>query len=351
MSAENAREKVEGIISKVGEAMERPLRAGISYAPCPGFESWEIMDCASKALVHAGFLEPFSVVVFDAVSLNISGDTLFSQGRISEAVVEYEKALILDPSEKNVLNSLGVCYGHLGQAQKALDCFKKALSAAPEDFMAYYNLGYALMSQGKLEQARVNLEKSLDINPGHGDTLFQLGCLAQTQGRLQEALDYFKSAAKSPGCRQAVHRRLGEALAAAGHLQEAEEAFNRAVKANGNDAQALSSLAGLYLDRHANLEIALSLAKRAASLEPESARHQRVCARALVSLDRLDEASELLEKGVAQYGKDPYMAVQRGDLEALRGNKKVARKEYERALSLEPQLEAAKSGLKNLGEE
>ncbi|KIX15713.1 tetratricopeptide repeat protein [Dethiosulfatarculus sandiegensis] len=351
MSADKAREQVQEIIGKVGEAMERPLRAGVSYAPCPGFEAWEIMDCASKALVHAGFLEPFCVVVFDAVSLNISGDTLFSQGRISEAVVEYEKALILDPSEVNVLNSLGVCYGHLGQAQKALECFEKALAAAPEDFMAYYNLGYALMSQGKLEQARGNLEKSLEINPGHGDTLFQLGCLAQTQGRLQEALENFKSAVKSPGCRQAVHRRLGEALAAAGHLQEAEEAFNRAVKANGNDAQALSSLAGLYLDRKANLEIALSLAKRASTLEPESARHQRVWARALVSLDRLDEASGLLKEAVSQYGKDPYMAVQRADLEALRGDLKLARKEYERALSLEPQLEAAKTGLEKLADD
>ena len=70
-----------------------------------------------------------------------------------------------------------------------------------------------------------------------------------------------------------MHRHLGEALAGAGRYAEAEEAFKEAVKKSPNDSAALSGLAGMYLDRGANLDIALSLARRARELEPGAARH------------------------------------------------------------------------------
>jgi tetratricopeptide (TPR) repeat protein/PleD family two-component response regulator len=342
---EHTQELLKEVLAQVGKDLERPLRAGVAGHPCPGFQAADTLDNAAKALVHAGFLEPGSVVIFDAVSLNVSGDALFAQGRISEAVVEYEKALVLQPQEPNVLNSLGVCYGHLGQTLKALEFFEKALEAAPEDFMAYYNLGYALMARGKMAEARQHLEKSLSFNPDHADTLFQLGRLAQSEGKLNEAMDYFNQAAQQDGCRRAVHRHLGEAMAAAGRFAEAEESFNQAVKINPNDAAALASLAGLYLDRNANLEIALSLGRRAHQLEPSAPRHYRVMARALTALKRLEEAGVLLNQAVTEHAQDPFLAVQRAQVLAAGGDKAAAKDELTRALSLEPNLESARQEL------
>jgi tetratricopeptide (TPR) repeat protein len=305
----------------------------------------EALDNAAKALVHAGFLEPGAVVIFDAVSLNVSGDELFGQGRLREAIRDYEKALLLSPQEPNVLNSLGVCYGHLGQADKALEFFQRALAASPQDFMAHYNLGYALMGQGRLAEARQNLEQSLSLSPDHADTLFQLGRLAQDEGRLEVALDFLGRASRQQGCRRAVYRHLGEALITAGRLGEAEDAFNQAVKVNPNDATALASLAGLYLERGANREIALSLARRARELEPQDSRYLRVLAQALAALDRREEAALLLRQGVAEHPGDAFLALQLARVEVARGQRDAAREEYRRALSLEPNLQAAREGL------
>lgn len=340
-----ARERAGQLMALLGDTTQRALRAGVAVHPCQGFEAADSLDNAAKALVHAGFLEPGAVVAFDAVSLNISGDTLFAQGRISEAVAEYERGLGLTPDEPNLLNSLGVSYGHLGQMDKAMAYFEKALEAAPDDFMAHYNLGYALMGQGRLAEARQRLEASLALEANHADTIFQLARLAQGEGRLAEALDLFSRAAQIPECRPAVHRHLGEALAASGRLSEAEDAFHKAVKVNPNDAAALASLAEMYLHREANLEIVLSLARKACELEPSAARHVRIMANALISLERWDEAGELLDQAVAQHPKDPFLALQAARLLAARGEAAAARDEFIRALSLEPNLEEARAGL------
>jgi len=350
VDAEAARAAAEELIARLADTTQRALRAGVAVHPCPGFEPAEALDSAAKALVHAGFLEPGAVVVFDAVSLNISGDALFAQGRISEAVAEYERGLGLAQEEPNLLNSLGVSYGHLGQMDKAMAYFERALEAAPDDFMAHFNQGYALMGQGRLSEARQRLEASLALEPNHADTIFQLGRLAQGEGRLAEALGLFSRAAQIPECRPAVHRHLGEALAASGRLSEAEEAFHKAVKVNPNDAAALASLAEMYLHRDANLEIVLSLARKARELEPSATRHVRIMARALISLKRWDEAAGLLGQAVDQDPKDPFIALQSARLHVARGAIASARDEFIRALSLEPNLEEARAGLAALQE-
>ena len=347
-SPEELRAKLESALAKAASSVERPLRAGVAGHPTDGFGAGQALDNAGKALVHAGFLEPGSSILFDEVSLNVSGDALFAQGRIAEAVVEYEKALAMNPVDAFVLNSLGVCFGHLGQMDQAVEYFKRAQKAEPEDFMAYYNLGYALMAQGKMNEAAGQLGKGLELNPNHGDSLFQLGRLAQSEGRLNEAVDYFRKAAKKDDCPSAVYRSLGETLAARGNKDEAEKAFKQAVKHNSNDAAALSSLAGLYLDREANLEIALSLARRAKELEPRAARHVRVTARALHALGQSEDALKLLQKGRKAHPEDPFLAVLLGKVLTALGREVEARDAYTQALALEPNLESARKGLSEL---
>ncbi len=279
----------------------RPVRAGVAAHPLEGFAKDEVLDNAAKALVHAGFLEPYAAVACDAVSLNVSGDALYNAGRLSEAVAEYEKALSLRADEPNVLNSLGVCHGRLGQMERAADYFGRAVTVAPGDFMAHYNLGLAWMNLGREAEAGPCLARSLELEPEHADTLFQLGALAQKQGNTNQALEHYRRAAARPECRPAVHCRLGQMLAASGQGAEAEAAFKEAVKHNPRDTAALGGLAVLYLDRGANSEIALSLARRAQQQEPEHPRHVGTVARALLALGQAQEASELLEEAVERF--------------------------------------------------
>ncbi|MCF8097652.1 MAG: tetratricopeptide repeat protein, partial [Desulfarculaceae bacterium] len=202
------------------------------------------------------------------------------------------------------LNSLGVCHGRLGQMDQAAECFRRAREVSPQDYMAHYNLGLALLRTGERQEAQACLEHSLELQPEHADTLYQLGCLAQNRGQTNRALDYLQRAATQPDCKKAVHCRLGQVLAAAGQGTEAEAAFKEAIKASPRDAAALSGLAGLYLEREANTDIALSLARRALQQEPGAAQHMLTAARALMKLGRTGQALDLLDDALARHPQD-----------------------------------------------
>jgi tetratricopeptide (TPR) repeat protein len=96
------------------ESSHETVSIGMASYPTLRFKKEEILDNAAKALDHAAFFGPASIVAFDAVSLNISGDNLYQHGDIDGAVREYKTAVMLDPSDINIHNSLGVCYGILG---------------------------------------------------------------------------------------------------------------------------------------------------------------------------------------------------------------------------------------------
>lgn len=347
--AEAAHHLAGRALTALAQADGRPVRAGVAAHPCPGFGAADALDNAAKALAHAGFLEPMSAVIFDAVSLNISGDDLFNQGRYAEAVAEYTKALGLAPEEPNVLNSMGVCYGHLGQSKQAVEWFRRAIAAAPDDLMAHFNLGYTLMGLGRPDKALEHLHRCLELAPEHADTLFQLGRLAQEAGEAARALKYLERAMAAPDCRRTVHRLRGECLVALDRAAEAETAFKQAVKAHPGDAAALAGLAGLYLERGANLEIAATLARRALALDPGRARHARLLGRALMSLGKAAEAVEVLRRATAEHAADARLAQALGLALEAAGEPEAALRELGRALELDPALAEARQALARLG--
>ena len=46
------------------------------------------------------------------------------QGKMQNAIAEYEKVLKADPKDLTVTNTVGDLYSRLGEAEKATECFK-----------------------------------------------------------------------------------------------------------------------------------------------------------------------------------------------------------------------------------
>ena len=116
-----------------------PVSGGIAQYPTDSYQRHQVLDNAIKALYHAGFCGHRAIVVFDAVSLNISGDRLYNQGDIAGAISEFSIAARLDPANANVFNSLGVAYGVMGNYPKALEAFRIAIRLDTGEGIAYYN--------------------------------------------------------------------------------------------------------------------------------------------------------------------------------------------------------------------
>ncbi len=246
------------------------LSFGIARYPLLDYKRSQIPENACKALDHAAFFGPGSMVTFDAVSLNISADRYYQEGHLAEAVAEYRKALELDPENVNVRNSLGVCYAKQDNHDAALAQFEKAMQLAPREVMAIYNIGLIHYIRGEKEKAEHFWLAALQIGKEIFEIHFQLGRLYAEKDNWNKVLPHLVKATElKPGSAPA-QGLLGKCHLALGDHASAIKAFKQAVKRNPNDAEALSSLGWLYHQTGENLEIALTFCRQSVALAPKN---------------------------------------------------------------------------------
>lgn len=289
---------------------------GIGAHPCPGFSKSDILDNARKALVHTGFFGPDTQTLFDAVSLNISGDRLYEAGRTEEAMEEFHRALLLDPDNVNARNSLGVCYAQLGTFEEAVAEFSRVVSLDSSDFMPFYNLGCALLNLQRDTEAARAFTRAAELEPENPGAWFQLAKLCRDQGRREEALAKLRWVVKLKPKWSQAWRLLGECLLELGAEREAMDAFKKTLRLNSKDAGALSGLAVVYGQKDANMEIALSLARRGAELEPDDPLVTRRLAELLLQNQELDEALAQCERALAIVPEDEHLRLLRQKIAA-----------------------------------
>lgn len=249
---------------------------GIALYPCLNFSKSQIPVNCRKALLHAELLGPDSLAVFNAITLNISGDAYYNEGDIRRAVAEYRQGLALDPANLNLHNSLGVALVQLQQNRAALTVFEQVLALEPANFMALGNLGFAHLAAGHDQQAIHYFERALAVNGCLFDLLLALGKLYLRNRRYREAAELLTRCVDDPKVEErrnadlaTAHRLLGQALIATDQLRPAMATMEKALALNPRDAEAMSLLAELYVRNGEGDEIALALGRQAVEGEGE----------------------------------------------------------------------------------
>ena len=278
------------IQTSLKEKNQKTITVGIAEYPTIRYQKSEIIENATKALDHATFLGPDSAVAFDGISLNISGDKLYEKGEIHGAIDELKTALKLDPINVNVHNSLGVCYGILGNYEPAIEAFKKAIIIEPEEYMALYNLGLVYMLTGKRDQALEFFLNADKINGDAYEVTFQTGKLYIELNDSEKARIYLERAAQLEPEAGAVYRYLGDCHAAGNRPQDAIAAYRKAIKLNPQDAASMSALGCLFEDQGENPEITTMFCRESVELVPDNALFRYRLGRLYSNQNRLDDA-------------------------------------------------------------
>ncbi|MGD8470031.1 MAG: tetratricopeptide repeat protein [Desulfobacteraceae bacterium] len=273
-----------------------PVSAGIAEYPTLSYQPAEILTNALKALDHATFFGPGSKAIFDAVSLNISGDRLFDKGDIKGSVSEFRLALKLDPSNINVHNSLGVCYGLMGDYEKAKKEFKIALKLKPKAVMPWYNFGFTNMLAGDHRKALDLFLKANTIDPNVFEVAFQTGRLLMEIDQPESGKKFLEHAAELEPKSGAVFRYLGECYTAIGDVEAAISAYTKAIKYNPSDAASLSALGYLFDEREENQEIALMFCQESVRLSPENGLFRYRLGQLYLKENRLTDALKQFKK-------------------------------------------------------
>ena len=280
----------------LAEIRNETVSIGIASYPTLDFDKDQILDNAGKALDHAAFFGPGSTVSFDAVSLNISGDTRYQNGDIDGAIQEFKTGLLLDPSDVNVHNSLGVCYGILGDYDNARIEFQEAVRLDPNEVMARYNLGLINMLTGDTEKA---LQCFLEAGEKEGDIFeitFQTGNVYLKMGKPEKAKKFLKKAVTLDSGSGPAFRLLGECYNAMNMTDDAISAYKKALRQNPNDAESLSTLGYLFDLLGENPEITTILCQQSIDIAPENGLFRYRLGNLYLKRNQLEDALEQFQK-------------------------------------------------------
>jgi tetratricopeptide (TPR) repeat protein len=102
------------------------------------------------------------------------GKDQFKRGDYESAIVEFERALSVQPGYADIRNWLGMAYMAIGDSLKALEQFNQALDANPRFTSASLNAGSALISLGREAAARDCLRQVLAIDPDNEEARTRL---------------------------------------------------------------------------------------------------------------------------------------------------------------------------------
>ncbi|HVH87318.1 MAG TPA: tetratricopeptide repeat protein, partial [Terriglobales bacterium] len=257
---------------------------------------------------------------FNKAKVLSAAEKYVQQGKLANAIAEYEKILKQDPKDLTVLNTIGDMYSRLGQSDRAADYFRKVGDAYASDgfvvkAIAMYKkltklgpaspeslirLAELYTQQGLYNDARAQytaiadqylknndrenatgiLKKMLELDPDNAAMQAKVADLYHKLGKNEEALGiYFSSA-------QSLHQR--------GSIEAAQQALDHVLKLNPKHAAALQ-LRGQIAAESGHADTAIRDLAKLPDLDshPEALRS---LLQAYMGAGELDKAEPVLKK-------------------------------------------------------
>ena len=172
----------------------------------------------------------------NSVAHNNLGIALANQGKLGEAIQQYEKALQIKPGYAEAHYNLGDALAARGELDEAVRHYERALQFRPAYVKAYNNLGKALLQKGRVAEAIANFQRAMEIAPEYSPPYNNLAWILATHPlksvrngvravELAQLADRF-SGGKDPG----VLDTLAAAYAENARFAEAVETASRGIE-------------------------------------------------------------------------------------------------------------------------
>lgn len=172
----------------------------------------------------------------DVIAYEGLGRSYREMGELNRAIETVEKGLMLMPPSptstihSRLYNTKAVTYDMMGKHEEAIVEFEKAIKLDPTNDSYYNNKGFSYLLHGQVEEAIAEFKKALEINHDNKTAHANLGYAYGSKGMYELALNEFKLG----GDESSAYNNLGHIYTKDGKLAEAIEAYNNALKINPN---------------------------------------------------------------------------------------------------------------------
>lgn len=177
------------------------------------------------------------------IAFSNHGQALFKQGRVEEAIAEYEKAIALNSTLDAARLGLAESFMQQGNFDNAVVQLGKVLELNPENSAARLQLGVLRGRQGKYDEAVAALSEVLRRNPNELAAHNNLGNVLTLQGKNEEAVKHFEKAVQISPEHASAHNNLALAYKKLGRTADAIAEYREAIRLNPEQIEAINNLA------------------------------------------------------------------------------------------------------------
>ncbi|MEW6685474.1 MAG: tetratricopeptide repeat protein [Candidatus Edwardsbacteria bacterium] len=144
-----------------------------------------------------------------AVEHNEKGIALYFKREFEAAVVEFEKALELNPNLLETYNNLGLALSESGKEKEAVASFKRAIEINPDFAEAYNNLGALHKGKGRYEEAVELFNQAISKRSNYALAYLNLGNAYEELEKFDQALKAWEKSLEIDPTLQEAKKKLG----------------------------------------------------------------------------------------------------------------------------------------------
>jgi tetratricopeptide (TPR) repeat protein len=257
-----------------------------------------------------------------------------------EAQKELDLALQLDPLNTTALAKLAEFLTARNQSNLALARVEQFVTANPDDANGHVILGSVNYQSKNYTSAQAEFERAIQIDPKNIQAHFRLGKVLEARGQTDLAIARYQKALDLQPKFPALATMIGNLYLNKGDNESARKYFAQALASDPNFAPAMANIAWVDALEGKDLDLALGLAQKAKSLEPEVPSITDTLAWVMYKRGDYPSAMPLLREAVQKSPNSAEYHYHLGMNLLASGQKETGKKELEAALRLKPDSES-----------
>lgn len=266
------------------------------------------------------------------------GIALYEMGEYGAAKPRLEVALRANPSDGNAALYLANDLIHLSEFEKAAEQLQALARREPRNQEVWYLLGKVYMELSQTSLAKLN---EIDKN---SYLVHQVsGEIMESMNNLDGALLEYKKAVELAPERHGTHYHLANAYWTLLMWEPAKKEFLAELVNDPQNCQAHWKLGDILLEQQTESQSALEEEDKALALCPESAEAHEDRGRALLKLERYEEAAKDLQKAAAADPAEPRPHFLLAQAYRALGRSREAQTEMRTFSKLQEEAQAAKA--------
>jgi tetratricopeptide (TPR) repeat protein len=180
-----------------------------------------------------------------AWALNRRGQLKAEAGQTSEAMLDFDDAIRLDPQCYRAVHNRGILLAQSGEFALAFDDFNRTIQASPQFAKAYSNRAALFVVAGELMPALADYARAIELDANLSVAHRGRGRVCHLLGRLDEAVAHYDAAVQLAPDDAFTLASRADLMTDLGRYREAAAEYDRAIRLDPRSAHACRGSAWL----------------------------------------------------------------------------------------------------------